>query len=70
MAKKKIEIFSQCKFVREGTGNSRVETVAYVDAKLATVGTRMSFKGVEGIWMIERAGQPGPPPNRSWGGMD
>ncbi len=70
MAKKKIETFSQCKFIREGTGDSRVETVAYVDAKLAKVGTRMSFKGVEGIWMIERAGEPGRAPNRSWGGMD
>ena len=30
MAKKKIEVFSQCMFVREGTGESRVETTAYI----------------------------------------
>jgi hypothetical protein len=70
MAKKKIETFSQCRFVLEGTGDSRVETTAYIDAKEAKVGTRMTLKGKDGIWGIESAGQPGPPPNRGWGGMD
>lgn len=70
MAKKKIEMFSQCRFVKEGTGNSRVETVAYVDAKEAKAGRRMTLKGVEGIWMIEHAGPPGPPPHQLRGGMD
>jgi len=70
MAKKKIEVFSQCRFVREGTGDSVVTTIGYIDAKEAKVGRRMTLKGVEGIWQIEQAGTPGPPPNRSWGMMD
>jgi len=70
MAKKKIEEYSQCKFVREDTGNSRVETVAFIDSKEAKVGHRMTFKGTEGTWKIEQAGEPGPRPNHGWGGMD
>jgi len=71
MAKKKIEVFSQCKFVLEGAGSSRVETVAYVDAAEAKVGARMTLKGVEGIWAIEQAGAPGPAPrHHAWGQMD
>ena len=70
MAKKKIEIFSQCTLIREGTGESRVETTAYIDAKQAKVGARMTLKGVEGIWMIEKAGTPGPRPHHSGGTMD
>ena len=70
MAKKKIESYSQCRFVREGEGNARIETVAFIDAKEANVGTRMTLKGVEGIWQIEQAGEPGPRPNHGWGGMD
>lgn len=70
MSKKKIENWSQCRFVQEGTGEARVETVAYIDATQAKVGARMSLKGVEGTWRIEHAGQPGPRPNHGWGGMD
>lgn len=70
MSKKKIEVFSQCLFIKEGTGDTRVQTVGHIDAKQAKVGRRMTLKGVEGVWKIEKAGRPGPPPNRSWGGMD
>ena len=70
MSKKKIENWSQCRFVQEGTGDSTVETVAYIDAAQAKVGARMTLKGVEGIWRIESTGQPGPRPNHGWGGMD
>ena len=71
MAKKKIEIFSQCRFVQESTGNSRVETTAYIDASEAHVGKRMTFKGSDDIWTITHAGQPGPKPRHTvYGDMD
>lgn len=70
MAKKKIESYSQCRFVREGDEGSRVETTAFIDAKEAKVGRRMTLKGVEGIWQIESAGQPRGRPNHGWGQMD
>jgi len=71
MAKKKIESYSQCILVQEGTGITRVETTGYIDARQATVGSRMTLKGVEGIWKVEKAGPAGPPPRHtSWGGMD
>lgn len=70
MSKKKIEVWSQCRFIKEDTGDARVETVAYIDAAQAKEGARMTLKGVEGIWMIEKAGRPGPRPNHGWGGMD
>jgi len=70
MSKKKIETWSQCTFIKEGVDDTRVETTAYIDAKEAKVGTRMSLKGIEGIWMIEKVGRPGPRPHWGWGGMD
>ena len=70
MAKKKIEVFSQCRFVEEREDDVRVETVGYIDAKEASVGKVMTLKGVEGIWKIEQAGRPGPPPHWSGGSMD
>lgn len=70
MAKKKIETYSQCRFVKEDTGTSRVETVGHIDARAAKVGARVTLKGVSGTWRIEHAGSPGPRPNHGWGGMD
>jgi len=71
MSKKKIEIYSQCVFVKEDTGSSTVHTTAYIDAAEAKVGARMTLKGVEGIWMVESAGPPEPPPrHHAWGSMD
>lgn len=70
MSKKKIELWSQCRFVKEDTGDARVETTAFIDAKQARVGRRMTLKGVEGIWEIESAGEPRGRPNHGWGAMD
>jgi hypothetical protein len=60
---KKIESYSQCHFIRPHEGGGTVETTAHIDTKEAKVGARMTFKGVEGIWTITRAGQPGPRPH-------
>lgn len=65
MSKKKIEVYSQCRFHRKHGTNGHVETVAYIDAKEARVGARMTLKGMEGIWTIVQAGPPGPPPHRT-----
>ena len=68
---KKIEVYSQCHFTRPSKNGSTLETTAYIDAKEAKVGARMTFKGVQGIWTVTRAGQPGPRPQSAmWGGMD
>jgi len=65
MSNKKIELYSQCNFVLEDTGNSQVSTMAYIDAAEAKVGARMTLKGKEGIWQIKSAGEPGPKPRHS-----
>jgi len=72
MSKKKIETYSQCRFTREGENGARLETVAYIDAKEAHVGKRMSFKGSEdAIWTVILAGAPGPKPlHTTMGNMD
>jgi hypothetical protein len=70
MSKKKIEFWSQCRFIKEGTGDSEVSTVANIDAKQAKVGRRMTLKGVEGVWRITQASEPRERPNHGWGGMD
>lgn len=62
MSKKKIDSYSQCLFVQEGEG-PRIETTGYIDAKQARVGARMTLKGVEGTWIIEKAGPAGPAPH-------
>ena len=65
MSKKKIDLYSQCNFVLEGTGNSQISTMAYIDASEAKVGARMTLKGKEGIWQIKSAGQPQPKPRHA-----
>lgn len=71
MSNKKIEIYSQCRFSRPSESGGTLETTAYIDAKEAKVGARMTFKGVEGLWTITNAGKPGPRPRHtSLGGMD
>jgi hypothetical protein len=67
---KKIETYSQCRFVKEDTGASRVETTGYIDARAAKVGARMTLKGVPGTWRITHAGAPSSRPHHGWGGMD
>ena len=70
MAKKKIESYSQCKFVKQDTGDTHVETTGYIDAKMAKVGSLVTLKGVEGVWRIDHAGEAGKRPNYGWGQMD
>lgn len=48
MSNKKVESFSQCRFVEERNDSVRVETTAYVDASHARVGARMTLKGGRG----------------------
>lgn len=71
MATKNPENYAQCSFTREGEKGSQMSTTAWIDAKQAKIGKRMTFKGSNNIWTVASAGESGPKPWRtSWGGMD